>query len=221
MEHAREFYIDGKWVTPLTTRHARRDQPGHRGSRSSRSPWAAPTTSTPRSRRPRRRSRPSRLTTREERLALFDRIIEVYTARMRRARPTSSARRWARRCGSRSAAQAAAGLGHFITARARARRLRVREARWATTLVVREPIGVVRPDHAVELAAQPDRLQGRAGARRRLHDGAEAVRGRAAQRHHLRRDPRRGRRARRACSTSSTATASTSVRRCRPTPTST
>ena len=46
-----------------------------------------------------------------------------------------------------------------------------------TTMIVREPVGVVRHDHAVELAAQPDRLQGRAGAGRRLHDGAEAVRG--------------------------------------------
>ena len=64
-----------------------------------------------------------------------------------------------------------------------------------TTLIVREPIGVCGADHAVELADQPDRLQGRAGARRRLHDGAEADRGRAAQRDPLRRDPARGRRA--------------------------
>ena len=33
----------------------------------------------------------------------------------------------------------------------------------------------VRPDHAVELAAQPDRLQGGAGARGGLHHGAEAA----------------------------------------------
>ena len=40
----------------------------------------------------------------------------------------------------------------------------------------------VRPDHAVELADQPDRVQGGARARGRLHDGAEADRDRAAQR---------------------------------------
>ena len=55
----------------------------------------------------------------------------------------------------------------------------------------------VRADHALELAAEPDRLQGRPRPRRGLHHGAEAVRGRAVERHHLRRDPRRGRRARR------------------------
>ena len=54
-----------------------------------------------------------------------------------------------------------------------------------------------------------------------LHDGAQAVRGRAAERHHLRRDPATRPACRPACSTSSTATASTSARRCRRTPTST
>lgn len=38
-------------------------------------------------------------------------------------------------------------------------------------------------DHAMELADQPDRLQGCAGAGNRLHDGAEAFRNRAGQRH--------------------------------------
>ena len=56
------------------------------------------------------------------------------------------------------------------------------EERLGAAMIVREPVGVVRDDHAVELAAQPDRLQGRARARGRLHDGAQAVRGRAAQR---------------------------------------
>ena len=53
----------------------------------------------------------------------------------------------------------------------------------------------LRLHHAVELADQPDHVQGRAGARGRLHDGAEAERDRAAQRHHLRRGHARGRRA--------------------------
>ena len=50
-----------------------------------------------------------------------------------------------------------------------------------------------RRDHAMELPAAPDRGQGRAGARRRLHGGRQAERGRAAQRLHARRDRRRGR----------------------------
>ena len=63
-----------------------------------------------------------------------------------------------------------------------------------------------RRDHAVELPAAPDRREGRAGARGRLHGRAEAERGRAAERVHPRRDHRRGRRCRPACSTSSPGT---------------
>ena len=59
------------------------------------------------------------------------------------------------------------------------------KTRSGTTLIAQGADRRLRPDHAVELADQPDRLQGRAGARRRLHHGAEAVRSRAAQRHHL------------------------------------
>ena len=51
-----------------------------------------------------------------------------------------------------------------------------------------------RRDHAVELPAAPDRGEGRAGARRRLHGRAQAERGRAAERVRARRDHRRGRR---------------------------
>ena len=50
-----------------------------------------------------------------------------------------------------------------------------------------------RRDHALELPAEPDRLQGRPRPRRRLHRRAQAERGRAAQRLH----PRRGDRGRR------------------------
>ena len=37
------------------------------------------------------------------------------------------------------------------------------------------------PDHAMELADQPDRVQGLPGAGDRLHDGAEAIRGRVRE----------------------------------------
>ena len=48
-----------------------------------------------------------------------------------------------------------------------------------------------RHDHAVELAAQPDRAEGRTGARRGQHDGAQALRRMPRQRDDLRRNPRR------------------------------
>ncbi len=47
-----------------------------------------------------------------------------------------------------------------------------------------------RADHAVELAFEPDRLQGRSGAGRRLHGGPEAERDRPDQRDPVRRDRR-------------------------------
>ncbi len=54
-----------------------------------------------------------------------------------------------------------------------------------------------RDDHALELAGEPDRLQGRAGYGRRMHDGAEAERDGAALGAGDRRDHGRGRRAER------------------------
>ena len=41
-------------------------------------------------------------------------------------------------------------------------------------VVIKQPIGVVRRDHAVELPDRDDHAQGRPGAGRRLHDGAQA-----------------------------------------------
>ena len=70
-----------------------------------------------------------------------------------------------------------------------------------------------RRDHAVELPAAPDRREGRARARRRLHGRAQAERGHAAQRVRARRDHRRGRRCPPASSTSSPAPARSSARR--------
>ena len=112
-------------------------------------------------------------TSREERVALLEKIIEVYKSRMKdigaavsdeMGAPLPMAERL----------QAGAGLGHI-----------------ASTLEVlknyhfEENVGTAvggaragrrhRHDHAVELAAEPDRLQGRARARRRLHHDPEAV----------------------------------------------
>ena len=117
------------------------------------------------------------LTTRDERADLLAKIIDVYKKRMKEigaaisdemGAPLTFAERF----------QAGAGLGHLMTTldvlksypfeeRARHRHARARAGRR------------LRPDHALELAPQPDRLQGRAGAGGRLHDGAEAVRVRA------------------------------------------
>ena len=70
-----------------------------------------------------------------------------------------------------------------------------------------QPVGVVRPDHPVELPAADAGLEDRAGARGRQHGRAEAGRVHAADRARLRRDLRTRRACRRASSTSSPATA--------------
>ena len=67
------------------------------------------------------------------------------------------------------------------------------EEQIGNSLVVREPLGRGRLHHPVELPAAPDRGQGRARARSRVHGRAEAERGGAAQRVHPRRDRRRRR----------------------------
>ena len=62
-----------------------------------------------------------------------------------------------------------------------------------------------RRDHALELPAEPDRAEGRAGPGRGLHRGAEAERGGTAERLHPGRDHRVGRACPRASSTWSAA----------------
>ena len=79
----------------------------------------------------------------------------------------------------------------------------------------------VRADHAVELAGQPDRLQGGARAGGRLHDGAQAVRTGAAVGDPVGRDDARGRACRPACSTWCRATGRPWARRLRRIPAST
>ena len=64
------------------------------------------------------------------------------------------------------------------------------EEQVGNSTVVREPVGVVAAHHALELSAAPDRRQGGAGARGRLHGGAQAQRGGTAQRLHPGRDRR-------------------------------
>ena len=112
-------------------------------------------------------------TSREERVALLSKIIEVYKSRMKEIGAAVSDEMGAP-LPMAERLQAGAGLGHIMS-----------------TLDVlknyhfEEPLGTGhgraragrrrRHDHAVELAAEPDRLQGRARARRRLHHDPEAV----------------------------------------------
>ena len=221
MEHTMQFYIDGEWVEPAEAQTLDVINPADR-----RADRHASALGTADGRRPAVARRAPRL-----RDVLADdargapRAARARSSRCTRRTttrsPRPSRRRWARRCGSRNAAQAAAGLGALHRDASRCSRRYEFEELQGTTLIRARADRRVRPDHAVELAGQPDRLQGRAGARGRLHDGAEAERDRAAHR-----DPLRARSCTRpacrpASSTWSTATARRSARRSRRIPAST
>ncbi len=116
-------------------------------------------------------------TTREERMALLEKIIAVYQKRYADIVQAISTEMGAPLSLSQNA-QAAIGIGHLSQALKILKEYRVRDGEG----LLRHPPRAHRRrrhDHAVELADQPDRLQGCARARRRLHDGPEAKRNRA------------------------------------------
>ena len=80
------------------------------------------------------------LTTRDERLALLDRVIEGYKGRIGELGEVIS-REMGAPLWMAQRAQAGAGLGHFLTARRVLAEFDF-EAEMGTTRVVREPIGV-------------------------------------------------------------------------------
>ena len=111
-------------------------------------------------------------TTREERIALLERIIKVYQSRMQQVAAAISDEMGAPMKFALHA-QAGSGLGHFASDARRAERFRIRRVTRDNADSPRTR-GRVRPDHALELADQSNQLQGRAGAGRRLHRGAQA-----------------------------------------------
>jgi aldehyde dehydrogenase (NAD+) len=139
MEHARQFYIDGKWVDPATANTLPVINPATEevittiamGSQADVDAAVAAAKAA---------FETWSRTSVEERLALLDRIIEVYKSRMTEigqaisqemGAPLSMALR----------AQAGAGIGHFATARRVLAEFDF-EKEMGTTLLVREPIGV-------------------------------------------------------------------------------
>ena len=112
-------------------------------------------------------------TTREERIALLQKIIAAYQAKYDEIAEDDLAARWARRSGCRRPRRPRSVVGHFNQTIEVLKSFEFEEKRGKTQIVARAGRRL-RPDHAVELADQPDRVQGRAGARGGLHDRAEA-----------------------------------------------
>ena len=173
MVNRMKFYIDGAWVDPAVMKTVPVVNPATEeriydvavGSKADVDKAIAAA---------RRAFETFSVTTREERIELLGRIIEAYKARAKDIALAISDEMGAPMMMAERA-QAGSGLGHLMSTLAGAEGLSLRGKGRLAPIVVREPIGVVGMITPVELAAQPDRLQSGARARRRLHHGAEAV----------------------------------------------
>ena len=215
-----KLYIGGEWVDPAGSRRARGRQLGHRGGHGQRSRRARRRTSTAPSPAAReafeawsrravderaelaardRRRRSARA--QEEIAALIAQEVGM-PIKLSQHDPGRAADDDLRLDAAVMAEIGLGGGGRQLAGRARAGRRR-------------------RRDHAVELPAAPDRREGRAGAGGGLHGGAQAQRGRAAQRLHPGRGARRARPAGRRLQPRHRPSARSSARRSPPTPTST
>jgi aldehyde dehydrogenase (NAD+) len=139
VDHARQFYINGQWVEPLTTETIEVINPATEkaietialgGAEDVDAAVAAAKAA----------FETFSVTSKEERLALLDKIIEVYKTKVgemaeiisqEMGAPLKMAQR----------AQATAGIGHFATARKVLADFEF-EKEMGTTLITREPIGV-------------------------------------------------------------------------------
>ena len=139
IDHARQFYIGGQWVAPSTDAtldviNPATEQPITTIAMGAAADVDAAVAAA------RAAFETYSQTSREERLALLDRIIEVYQSRMADIGTVISAEmgaplKFAQRI------QAGTGLGHLMTARTLLADFEFEESR-GTTLVVREPVGV-------------------------------------------------------------------------------
>ena len=114
-----------------------------------------------------------------DRIAALERLFAAYTARSEDIAQAVSREMGAPIDMARQQ-QVTSGDWHFDGFLRAARGFDWDMAREGGERVFYEPIGVSRADHAVELAAQPDRPEGRARACGGLHHGAETLRDRAA-----------------------------------------
>ena len=181
-----QFYIDGAWVDPVVKKSTPVVNPATEeamyeialGSKADVDKAVAAA---------RRAFETYSQTSREERVALLTKVVEVYKGRMKEIGAAVSDEMGAP-LPMAEKLQAGAGLGHIMSDAGSSEELSFRGAgrhrRGGARAGRRD-----RHDHPVELADEPDRLQGRACARRRLHDDPQAVGIHAVLGVDLRRDP--------------------------------
>jgi len=139
VEHARQFYIGGTWVAPLTSETLDVINPATEQAITSIAMGSAEDVDAAVA-AARKAFETFSLTSRAERLALFDSIIAVYSRRLEELADIISQEMGAPLSLAR-AAQAVAGLAHIGTARAVLADFEF-ERPMGRTLLVREPVGV-------------------------------------------------------------------------------
>ena len=139
MDHARQFYINGEWVEPISDETIAVINPATEEAIDTIA-MGGPDDVDAAVAAARAAFDTFSLTTREERLALLDRIIEVYKAHIPEMAEVISKEMGAPLWMAKNS-QAPAGVGHFATARKVLADFEF-EKELGTTLVVREPIGV-------------------------------------------------------------------------------
>ena len=167
-----QFYIDGAWVDPAQKKSApvinpATEEPLYEIALGSKADVDKAVVAA------KRAFETFSQTSREERIALLEKIVAVYKTRMKdlgaavsdeMGAPLPFAEKF----------QSGAGLGHIMSTLDVLKNYHFEEQLGSAT-IVREPIGVVGMITPWKLAAQPDCRQGRPGHRRRLHDDPEAV----------------------------------------------
>ena len=177
MTDYRQFYIDGQWVDPQRPQDCPVINPAT-GQRIAVISLGGPADVDRAVAAARRAFATYSQTTVAERIALISRVLEVYRSRQDEIGAAISDEMGAPLAFARRS-QAGIGAGHLATILEVLQTFPFSEEREWHAAAARTG-RCLRLHHAVELADEPDRLQGRAGAGRRLHDGAEAERDRAA-----------------------------------------
>jgi len=140
MRDYRKFYIDGRWVEPAAAKTWEVRNPATDEVAGTISLGGAADVDRAVA-AARRAFETWSLTSREERLAVLDRIIEVYKRRLPELAQAISEEMGAPLAKIALPLQAPAGLGHFMVARGVLKDFRFEKAQ-GTTVTVREPVGV-------------------------------------------------------------------------------
>ena len=174
MVNRMQFYIDGAWVDPVVKGKSTpvvnpaTEEPMYEIALGSKADVDKAVAAA------RRAFETYSQTSREERVALLTKIIDIYKGRMKEIGAAVSDEMGAP-LPMAEKLQAGAGLGHLMNTLEVLKNYEFEET-MGGAVVLREPVGVVGMITPWNWPLEPDRLQGRARARRRLHHDPQAKR---------------------------------------------